>query len=61
MYYLMYYESKGILKEICKGVTIKHLTGNILNSIPFALPPLNEQNRIVDMIDDSFKIINELL
>ena len=24
MYYMMYYESKGIIKSLCKGVTIKH-------------------------------------
>ena len=27
MYYMMYYESRGIIKALCKGVTIKHLTG----------------------------------
>ena len=50
MYYMMYYESKGIIKSLCKGVTIKHLTGNVLNTIPFALPPLPEQYRIVTAI-----------
>lgn len=36
MYYMMYYESLGIIKALCKGVTIKHLTGNVLSLIPFA-------------------------
>ena len=61
MYYMMYYESKGILKRICKGVTIKHLTGNVMNAIPFALPPLDEQSAIVEKIDSIFSILNGIL
>ncbi len=61
MYYMMFYESKGIIKDICKGVTIKHLTGNVLNSIPFALPPLDEQRAIVARIDETFNILNSIL
>ena len=60
MYYMMYYETKGILKGICRGVTIKHLTGNVLNAIPFALPPLSEQTAIVKMVDNLFAILNIL-
>lgn len=61
MYYMMFYESKGIIKDICKGVTIKHLTGNVLNSIPFALPPLDEQTAIVARIDEAFNLLNSIL
>ena len=61
MYYMMFYESKGIIKDICKGVTIKHLTGNVLNSIPFALPPVDEQIAIVAKIDEAFKLLNTIL
>ena len=61
MYYMMFYESKGIIKDICKGVTIKHLTGNVLNSIPFALPPLVEQTAIVTRIDEAFNLLNTTL
>ena len=60
MYYMMYYESIGIIKSICKGVTIKHLTGNVLSAIPFALPPLAEQNRIVKAIETSFARLGEI-
>jgi type I restriction enzyme S subunit len=60
MYYMMYYESKGILKDICKGVTIKHLTSKVLSSIPFALPPVEEQNRIVKKIDSMFAILEKI-
>ncbi|GAB5084622.1 MAG: restriction endonuclease subunit S [Oscillospiraceae bacterium] len=60
MYYMMYYESKGIIKSLCKGVTIKHLTGNVLNTIPFALPPLPEQYRIVTAIETIFTQLDEI-
>ena len=61
MYYMMYYESHGIIKSLCKGVTIKHLTGNVLAHIPFALPPLEEQSRIVKKLNDIFKMLDNIL
>ena len=60
MYYMMYYESKGIIKALCKGVTIKHLTGNVLSTIPFALPPITEQKRIVKAIETAFAQLDEI-
>ena len=61
MYYMMYYESRGIIKSLCKGVTIKHLTGNILSLIPFALPPLEEQNHIVKQLKQIFSLLDSIL
>ena len=58
MYYMMYYESLGIIKDLCKGVTIKHLTGNVLSLIPFALPPIKEQSRIVEKLNQIFTLID---
>ena len=58
MYYMMYYESLGIIKALCKGVTIKHLTGNVLSLIPFALPPIKEQSRIVKKLNQIFTLID---
>ncbi len=60
MYYMMYYESKGIIKALCKGVTIKHLTGNVLSTIPFALPPITEQKRIVKAIETAFAQLDSI-
>ena len=54
LYIMMYLESIGYLKRISNGVTIKHLTKNVLASIPFLLPPLAEQQRIVEAIEDIF-------
>ena len=61
MYYMMYYESRGIIKSLCKGVTIKHLTGNVLSIIPFALPPIEEQNRIVAKLKRIFDIFDNII
>ena len=61
MYYMMYYESRGIIKALCKGVTIKHLTGNVLSLIPFALPPIEEQGRIVERLNRIFVLLNSII
>ena len=60
MFYMWHYELEGMLKPICNGVTIKHLTGDVLRSIPFALPPVEEQKRIVAKIREYFKVIDIL-
>ena len=60
MFYMWHYELEGMLKPICNGVTIKHLTGDVLRSIPFALPPVEEQNRIVAKIREYFQVIEVL-
>ena len=60
MYYMMYYESRGIIKALCKGVTIKHLTGNVLSLIPFALPPIEEQDRIVKRLNRIFVLLDSI-
>ena len=61
MYYMMYYESRGIIKALCKGVTIKHLTGNVLSLIPFALPPIEEQDRIVERLNRIFVLLDSVI
>ena len=61
MYYMMYYESRGIIKTLCKGVTIKHLTGNVLSLIPFALPPIEEQDRIVERLNRIFVLLDSII
>ena len=54
MYHLRYLKNIGLIDEACKGVTIKHLTQNVLNSLYFNLPPLPEQRRIVAKIEELF-------
>ncbi|WP_270522365.1 restriction endonuclease subunit S [Ligilactobacillus ruminis] len=60
LYIMMYLESIGYLKRISNGVTIKHLTKNVLASIPFLLPPLAEQQRIVEAIEDIFSKLDAI-
>ena len=60
LYIMMYLESTGYLKRISNGVTIKHLTKNVLASIPFLLPPLAEQQRIVEAIKDIFSKLDAI-
>ena len=55
---MMFFENTGLLKEISQGVTIKHLTKNTLNSMFFPLPPLTEQQRIVEQIETLLKYVD---
>ena len=59
-YVMVYLDSIGYLKEISTGVTIKHLTKNILIRIPFLLPPLAEQHRIVTAIETTFAELDKI-
>ena len=60
MYIMMYYTFTGKLLEICKGVTIKHLTRATLQSLLFPLPPLNECVRITNKIKEVDNYISSL-
>lgn len=51
-YCLELYKHNRILENASKGMTIKHLVQGALYSIPFPLPPLDEQNRIVAKIEE---------
>lgn len=54
------YKSNGIIKKHCKGETIKHLVQNELYSIMFPLPPLNEQKRIVEKLEEILPLCEKL-
>jgi type I restriction enzyme S subunit len=58
MYVIWYYYSSHILDDYCKGVTIKHLTGQAIDTLYFPLPPISKQKAIVKAIDNMFCIIN---
>ena len=60
LYVMMLYESLGILKNISTGVTIKHLTGNVLSAMPVPLPPLADQKQIVEAIETAFAQLDEI-
>ena len=60
MYFMMYLEAKGTLKRISNGVTIKHLTNTVLSNIIIPLPPLAEQERIVNAVETLFTQIDKI-
>ena len=55
-----YYKNIHILDKYSKGVTIKHLTKTALHSICFPLPPLSEQHRIVEKIEELLALVDDL-
>ena len=55
-----YYKNIHILDKYSKGVTIKHLTKTALHSICFPLPPLLEQRRIVEKIEELLALVDDL-
>lgn len=59
--YLMYF-LKSIKDEICskgRGVAQNNLNLSILKQIQIPLPPLKEQERIVGILDESIKILEQ--
>jgi type I restriction enzyme S subunit len=63
-YYFKYimelYKGIGIIDEYSKGMTIKHLVQSSLNNIYFPFPPLSEQHRIVEKINELMPIISTI-
>ena len=49
-----HYARNGVFAQVSLGVGIHHLGADRFASLPFRLPPLAEQHRIVDKIDDLF-------
>ncbi|MGW7003149.1 restriction endonuclease subunit S [Streptomyces sp. NPDC054933] len=51
-YMLEYSARAGVLVPLTTGSTIAHLPQQSLRKIPFLLPPLSEQERIVEVLED---------
>lgn len=59
----LFYGIGGYLKKIndnTSSVTVKHLSSNSIKEIPFPLPPLPEQKRIVAKLDNLFAHLDQL-
>ncbi|HUE71425.1 MAG TPA: restriction endonuclease subunit S [Pirellulaceae bacterium] len=54
MYYLYYGTITNRFAPHYTGTTIKHLTGKALSRVEFPVPPLSEQRRIVEKIEELF-------
>ena len=52
------YKGNKILDEQSKGMTIKHLVQSALNTIYFPLPPIQEQQRIVDKFQSLLPLLD---
>jgi len=59
IFYLSEYV-QTILKRECVGATMDNLNQSVLGSIPFLLPPLSEQKRIVTEVERWFAVIDTL-
>ena len=59
IFYLSEYV-QTILKRECVGATMDNLNQSVLGSIPFLLPPLSEQKRIITEVERWFAVINTL-
>ena len=57
LYLLECYKGLKIIEEYSKGVTIKHFVQSSLNAMFLPLPPLNEQQRIVDKINEIMPVV----
>lgn len=59
-YLIEYYKGVGIIDKFSKGVTIKHLVQNSLNAMWLPLPPIAEQNRIVEKLEELLAMCERL-
>ena len=54
LYYFLY-RNRVALQELGAGTTFKELSSRNLKSVPFILPPLEEQRRMVAILDEAFE------
>ena len=61
LYHFMYYSAmSGLLKKYFTGTTIKHLTGRELKKIEIPLPPISEQQLIVDELESKLTLCDNI-
>ena len=61
--YLFYYlkAQTKYFHEIATGTTIKYISRDKFEELPFALPPFEEQKRIVSKIENFFTVLDEIV
>ena len=59
LYLLECYKGLKIIEKYSKGVTIKHFVQSSLNAMFLPLPPLNEQQRIVNKINEVMSVLTK--
>ncbi|MFN3849403.1 MAG: restriction endonuclease subunit S [Spirosomataceae bacterium] len=61
LYYFMFFSAmSGLLEKYFTGTTIKHLTGRELKRIEIPLPPLSEQQQIVEILESKLTVCDKL-
>ena len=60
MHYLRSTEGKAGLKKITTGETVKHILASNMKKFMIPVPPLDVQNRIVNVLDNFEKICSDL-
>jgi len=60
--YIYYYLRSAVdfIENRASGTTFKEVSGKVVNDIPFPLPPLAEQKRIVARVDELMALCDEL-
>ena len=59
-YLIQFYKNIGLLDNVAKGVTIRHLVQNALYSLWIPLAPIEEQNRIITCLKSVFNELSYL-
>ena len=59
-YWLMLASKNGTLASRFTGMTISHLTGQVLKNLDIAIPDITEQNEIVETIDQLMELCDLL-
>lgn len=59
-YFFEWLNASGEIQHYRKGVGISNMSGKALASIPFTLPPLTEQHRIVAKVDELMALCDRL-
>ena len=59
-YYFQTTEGKKKLKKITTGGTIKHILASAMRKFPIPVPPIEEQERIVSILDRFEALSNDL-
>lgn len=60
-YLALYFRAFGpLIDSMAPGTTFREVSGKIVGSLPFPLPPLGEQRRIVGKVDELMGLCDEL-
>lgn len=60
-YFLMFVRHCGYLDVICNKATISHFTKEKFSNLPLLVPPIDEQNEIVEVLKSKEEKINALI